>query len=86
MDTNKIEIVGIDVKNGYYNHSNDYRNIKFLIEEYNSQGYEVQSITPLTSGETSEERNTSGEEQQYYGFSFGYTSALLIVFKKMILE
>lgn len=75
--TNEVEFVDFDAKSGYiFDSAKDQ--IANLIANYNSRGFEVQSITPITSGET----EYSDTENQSYGMGFGYTSSLLIVFRK----
>ncbi len=54
-------------------------NVRESIEELNQEGYEVLSVTPVTSAEY----KSGGEYNLSYGYGYSYTSSLIIIAKRI---
>jgi hypothetical protein len=63
-----------------YNFGELQEKLANIIEQHNHRGFEVVSVTPITSG-VSEYSNTENES---YGYGYSYTSGYVIVFKELL--
>lgn len=53
------------------------------IEKLNSEGYEVISVTPVTSGDYNWKYSAAAQASYGYGYGFSYTEGLIVVGRKV---
>jgi hypothetical protein len=59
------------------------KDLQDAIEKLNKDGYEVISVTEVTSGNYNWEKNTSMYYSYGYGYGYSYTEGLMVVARKV---
>ena len=77
---NKVELVDVNLEDNYsVNLKEAYQKVDSIIESYNTNGYRVVSVTPLTGSGYHYDDN----EKTSYGYGYSFTTGILIVFEEI---
>jgi len=77
---NRTVLIKVELEdNNFQRLKEAFEKVEATIQEHNSEGYKVISVTALTSSGS----YYDDKENQSYGYGYSFTSGLLIVFEEI---